>query len=235
MPAQLDPGNNRQFLSRQYCDAVAAAGGLPLILPLLEPASSLASVAEKLDGVLLTGSNSDLDPALYGEVRQPACGPAHPLRDQTDFFLLEAAFSCRRPVFAICYGMQSLNVFCGGSLIQDIPASPGAQVRHACPESGGNPCHKIHIFAGSTLEQIAGSCEIGVNSTHHQAINRPGQGLTAIAHADDGVIEAVIHTDPGQWILGVQWHPEKSFDRDRFSRRLFELFVACCRAVRGER
>jgi putative glutamine amidotransferase len=233
MPAQLDPGSDKQFLNRQYSDAVTAVGGLPLILPLVLPASSLRLLAERLDGILLTGSQSDLDPALYGAIRLEACGPVQPLRDQADFFLLETALERKIPVLAICYGIQSLNVFLGGSLIQDIPTSMDTRIRHNSPESGGDPCHEIRISPGSILDQIAGGGEIGVNSTHHQAVERPGQGLEVIARASDGVIESVAYTDPGQWILGVQWHPEKSFDRDTFSRKLFEHFVARCRAVRG--
>jgi len=233
MPAQLDPESDRQYLSRQYSDAIAAAGGLPLILPLVASASTLRSFAERLEGVLLTGSHSDVDPALYRAIRSDACGPVHPLRDQTDFFLLQTALERKIPVLAICYGIQSLNVFLGGSLIQDIPTSMDTRIRHNSPDSGGDPCHEVLISRGSILDQIAGSGVIGVNSTHHQAVARPGHGLEVIARASDGVIESLTYTDPGQWILGVQWHPEKSFDRDRVSRKLFEYFVARCRAVRG--
>jgi len=233
MPAQLDPGSDRQYLSRQYSDAIAAVGGMPLILPLLAPASSLRLLTERLDGILLTGSSSDVDPALYAAARMGVCGPAQPLRDQMDFFLLETSLRRRIPLLAVCYGIQSLNVFFGGSLIQDIPTSIDTTIRHNFPESDGLPCHEVKISPGSFLEQIAGSGEISVNSTHHQAVQRPGNGLKVIARASDGVIESVVHTDPAQWILGVQWHPEKSFDRDRLSRKLFEHFVARCRAVRG--
>jgi putative glutamine amidotransferase len=233
MPAQMDPGGDREYLSRQYPDAIEAAGGMPMILPLAASAASVLPLAERLDGILLTGSNSDLDPARYGAVRLEACGPAQPLRDPMDFFLLETALRRRIPVLAICFGIQSLNVFLGGTLIQDIPTLVGGPIRHDVPETNGNPCHTIRISAGSILEEIAASREIGVNSTHHQAIERPGKDLSVIARAPDGVIESVIHRDPAQYILGVQWHPEKSFGFDMFSRRLFEGFIARCRAVRG--
>jgi putative glutamine amidotransferase len=233
MPAQMDPGSDKQYLNRQYSDAVAAAGGLPIAIPLLEATGLIHSLTERLDGILLTGSNSDLNPELYGAARLDVCEPAQPLRDQMDFFLLETALRRKIPVLAICYGVQSLNVFLGGSLIQDISTAINTHVRHRAPESNGGPCHEIKISSGSILEQIVGLGEIRVNSTHHQAIDRPGHGLKAIARAFDGVIESVVHTDPGQWVLGVQWHPEKSFDHDIFSRKLFENFLARCRAVRG--
>ncbi len=233
MPAQMDPGRDKEYLCRQYPDAIEAAGGMPIILPLAASTDVVLPLAERLDGILLTGSNSDLDPARYGAVRLDTCGPAQPLRDQMDFFLLGIALSRRIPVLAICFGIQSLNVFLGGTLIQDIPTSVNGRIRHNAPQTNGSPCHEIGISAGSILERIAASREIRVNSTHHQAIDRPAKDLSVIARAADGVIESVVHRDPAQWILGVQWHPEKSFDRDRFSRRLFESFIARSRAIRG--
>jgi len=233
MPAQMDSGSDKQYLSRQYSDAVAAAGGMPLIIPLLAAPRSMRPMVESLDGLLLTGNNSDLDPALYGEERSEACGPTQPLRDQMDFFLLEAAFRRKIPVLAICFGVQSLNVFLGGSLIQDIPTAIETPIRHNTTQPDGNSGHEIRISAGSILEQIAAGSEARVNSTHHQAVKRAGRGLTVIARASDGIIESVAQTDPEPWILGVQWHPEKGFERDVFSRKLFEHFLARCRAVRG--
>ncbi len=233
MPAQLDPNDEKQYLSRHYSDAVALAGGLPITLPPLAEPESVRPLIENLDGLLLTGNSSDLDPSLYGAPRLSVCGPVQPLRDHMDFFLLDAAMKCEIPILAICFGVQALNVFLGGSLIQDIPTSVGKSIRHSNPESNGVPCHKIRISPGSILEKLAGGDEAMVNSTHHQAVDRPGQGLEVIAHAPDGVVESVFGTQRRQWILGVQWHPEKSFGCDDFSRKLFEHFLARCRAVRG--
>jgi len=234
MPAQMDPGSNTQYLSRNYPDAVDSAGGMPIILPLLAAAESMRSTAEGLDGILLTGSNSDLEPSLYGARRSDQCGPAQPLRDQMDFFLLDIAFKHKIPVLAICYGIQSLNAFCGGSLIQDIPSFLDTPVRHHDLKSGNPAVHKIEIYSGSVLEQIAGGTEVMVNSTHHQSIERTGKNLEVIARAPDGVIESVCYASRNQWILGVQWHPEKNFCCDIFSRKLFEFFLAHCRAAREE-
>jgi putative glutamine amidotransferase len=233
MPAQMDPNDEKQYLSRHYPDAVTAAGGLPIIIPLISAPQSVHPLADRVDGILLTGNHSDLDPALYGTGRLDACGPTEPFRDRMDFFLLETAMSRKIPILAICFGMQSLNVFLGGSLVQDIPTAIGSSIRHSNPESKGSPCHPILISSGSVLEEIAGGLDAMVNSTHHQAIERPGSGLKAIARAPDGVIESVFGTDQSHWILGVQWHPEKSFGCNTFSRNLFEYFLARCRAVRG--
>jgi len=233
MPVQMDPGDDRQYLCRSYSKAIEASGGFPVLIPLLDSVDSAIPIAEKLDGILLTGSNSDLDPGLYGALRLDVCGPAQPLRDRMDYALLETGMRRRIPVLAICYGIQSLNAFLGGSLIQDIPAAISTPIRHSNPESKGSPTHRIRIAAGTVLEQAAAGVEAMVNSTHHQAVDRPGRGLEVIARAPDGVIESVMGTNPDHWILGVQWHPEKSFGCDNFSKNIFMYFLARCRAARG--
>ncbi len=233
MPAQLDPNDDKQYLSRCYSDAIAAAGGLPVMITLLPAAESICPLAEKLDGVLLTGNDSDLDPALYHASRLDACGPAQPLRERMDFFLLETAMKRGIPVLGICFGFQLLNVFLGGTLIQDIPMEIGTSIRHSSLEAKSPAIHEIRIAPGSVLEKLAGGLGATVNSTHHQSIAQPGLGLEIIAWAPDGVIESVVGRNQSQWVLGVQWHPEKSFGCDEFSRNLFEYFLARCRAVRG--
>jgi putative glutamine amidotransferase len=230
MPSQMDPGGERQYLNRQYADAVAAAGGIPIILPLLETHESLSALTDNLDGILLTGSNSDIEPAHYQENRLECCGSSQPLRDKMDFFLLNIALRRKIPVLAICFGIQSLNVFFGGTLIQDSPAAVDTPIKHRSLESDGGQMHEIEIVAGSVLEEMAGGLKATVNSTHHQAINLPGQGLQVIAHAYDGIIESVAKSNHRPWMLGVQWHPEKNWDRDKISRNIFDAFLAQCRA-----
>jgi putative glutamine amidotransferase len=231
LPAQLAYEGNRQYLSRQYTDAVLASGGIPTIIPLLEDSDPIGELVGLLDGIILTGSASDVDPARYGARREERCGTVHPLRDQTDSLLLERARKRRTPLLAICYGIQSLNVFMGGTLIQDIPSAVHSSVQHGKPSQTGQPAHEIQILPGSLLEEAVGVLRMQVNSTHHQAINRVGSGLKAIAHAPDGIIEAVAGTDTDQWILGVQWHPEKCYADDRCSRIIFDLFISQCRAA----
>jgi putative glutamine amidotransferase len=233
MPAQMDPGEDLQYLSRHYADAVVKAGGAPVILPLTGARDPLGRLGRHLDGILLTGSHSDLDPALYGAARSEKCGPTRPERDRMDFLILEKAFQRRIPVLAICFGIQSLNVFCGGTLVQDIPACLGTGVRHGGFGPGQPAMHKIGISSGSVLEQIAGGADVVVNSAHHQAVDRPGKDLEVIARAPDGVVESVVCSSRNHWVLGVQWHPEKNFEQDGFSLKIFESFLAQCRAVRG--
>jgi putative glutamine amidotransferase len=232
MPMQMNPDDEKQYLSRMYSDAVAAAGGLPIMIPLFGSAGHMDPLIGHLDGLLLPGNDSDLDPSLYGVSRQDVCGPAQKLRDGTDFYLLKSAMKRKIPILAICFGIQSLNVFLGGSLIQDIPTSVGNSIQHS-NRRGKDPRHKIRISSGSVLEQLAGGLEATVNSTHHQAVDCLGRRLKVIAQAPDGVIESIFGTEPQHWILGVQWHPEKEFCSDDFSRRLFEHFLAHCRAARG--
>ncbi len=231
MPVRMDPGTDRQYLSRSYADAVSASGGTPVLLPLLQNPGLFSALAGDFDGILLTGNNADVEPARYGAKREAACGPAQPLRDQTDFVLLEAARQRRIPVLAICFGMQSLNVFCGGSLIQDIPSRLGTAVRHS--DSRSQFAHSVDFASGSLLNQLAGAAGAPVNSTHHQGLERIGDGLEVIARAPDGVVEAVVGTRPEQWVLGVQWHPEKSFGYDELSRRIFGSFLEQCRRYRA--
>lgn len=232
MPARMDPGEESQYLSRQYADAVSSSGGVPLILPLLEAPDLLRPVVDMLDGILLTGSASDHDPASFGAERRPECGPAQIIRDRTDSFLLSAAADNGVPVLAICFGLQSLNVHRGGSLLQDIAAERQTYIRHSQPETKGSPAHKVRFSPGSVLEELGGESEVAVNSTHHQAVDRLGRGLQVIAQAPDGIIEAVIGQEPGHWVLGVQWHPERSYSQDSLSRKIFDRFIDICRTTR---
>ena len=229
LPSRMDPGADNQYLSRQYADAILGAGGIPVIIPLLEKPSVIRGLTDTLDGVLLTGSSSDVDPRKYGADREPQCGPVQPLRDETDFQLLDIALSTRKPVLGICFGMQSLNVFMGGTLIQDIGSRVGTTIVHDNPGTEGRPAHGIEISPGSVLQELAGGLNADVNSTHHQAIDRVAPGLHVIARASDGVVESVINADSDRWILGVQWHPEKSYRYDLLSKRIFELFMSRCR------
>jgi putative glutamine amidotransferase len=228
MPARMDSGRERQHLSRQYGNSVFAAGGLPLIVPLVESPSETRKLASMLDGVLLTGSDSDVDPGRYGASRTPGCGPNQPLRDETDFLLLESAFERRVPVLGICFGLQSLNVFLGGTLIQDIGAAIRTGISHSGPEARDGAAHTVTLAPDSMLAALAGELEPWVNSSHHQAVDRPGRGLRVVANAPDGVVEGVVLDGGEQWVTAVQWHPERSFNKDLLSKRLFQTFVASC-------
>ncbi len=159
--------------------------------------------------------------------------PADPLRDETDRAILKHALAEKKPVLAICYGCQLLNVYLGGTLIQDLRAEIGTVTPHrkkdVGPEAKEDPIHGATLEAGSRLASIAGRTEAAVNSSHHQAIAQLGKNLHVTAHAPDGTIEAVEWTGDSNWVVGVQWHPERMPD-DPLAQRLFEQFVAAARA-----
>lgn len=229
---RLDPGTDTKYLKRYYAEAVVAAGGVPVLLPLIPDREYLAELAARLDGLMLSGSDSDVDPARYGEEPHPRLGPVYFERDETDLLLLELSEQRRLPLLAICFGLQSLNVARGGTLIQDI----AAQVPHAIKHERGTPhthfSHSIIIEPDSLLARLAGGERARVNSSHHQAIKDVGRDLRVIARAPDGIIEAVTDTREDRFVFGLQWHPEVGWERDNLSQAIFREFVEAARRER---
>lgn len=204
----------------QYAAAVEAVGGVPVKIPLAASPAEVAQLASSCEGVLLPGSGADVNPEKYGHTRIPECGPADPAREAVDELLIQDAANLHKPLFGICYGTQSWNVWRGGTLIQDLKTAvdhkPGRQVREA---------HRVSIKAESRIGKLLTETELVVNSSHHQAIDHPGDGLSVVAQSlDDGVIEAVEGTGD-QFVIAVQWHPERTFDSSPASRTLFTAFV----------
>jgi putative glutamine amidotransferase len=226
---RLDLAENTFYLRRYYAEAIAAAGGTPIHIPLLKERGALISLAERLDGVLLSGSDSDLHPALYGQEPRPKLGPVVDERDSTDLLMLEQAETRRLPVLGICFGMQSLNVSRGGSLIQDLESEVSGALKHEQDPPFDRTSHAIHIEANSLLEQLASSREAQVNSTHHQAVAEIGTNLRVVARAVDGVIEALEDTRSDRFVLGVQWHPEYHWEKNELSRAIFSSFISAAR------
>jgi putative glutamine amidotransferase len=216
----------------KYLEAVRQAGAEPVLVSMLFSSDELLQLAQTLDGVVLTGSPADVDPAHYGAARQPECADPDPDRDRTDFTLLEHAFADHKPVLAICFGIQSLNVFLGGTLIQDIPTEIGTTIEHEWEYEKGAPetFHAARIEPGSQLAQLAGSNEACVNSSHHQSVKELGRGLRIAARAADGVIEAVEWTGDSNWVMGVQWHPERMAATDALAQSLFRSLVSAAAA-----
>jgi putative glutamine amidotransferase len=235
-PTSTDIAYNQRSLP-QYVRAVEEAGGIavPLSLQTLNggrDASDWASCA----AILLPGSPADLDPLRYGQQPQKECAARDEAREAADNLLLRDAFDQGKPVLGICYGLQSLNVWRQGTLVQDLPHptpvdeaivnhEPGREVQSA---------HPVVVASGSRLSRItacSGEKRIPVNSSHHQAIDRPGDQLRVAATSPaDGVIEALEGADPEQFIVGVQWHPERSYESSAASRALFAAFVEAARA-----
>ncbi len=227
-PTSSNPEYNARALP-QYVDALKAAGAEPVVVPLHESQERVAKLLASVQGVLLPGSPHDVDPQRYGEARAAECADDDPARTAADELLLQDAFNLRKPILAICHGTQALNVWRNGSLIQDLKTGvnhrPGREVVEA---------HPVRIAQGSRLTRIlstAGEEEIEVNSSHHQAIRKPGDQLrvTAISPGD-GVIEAVELDAPEHFVLGVQWHPERTYAQKSSSRAIFSAFVGAAAA-----
>ncbi len=214
----------------QYERAVREAGGEPVIIPLAVTPREIAQAVKACDGVLLPGSPADVDPEKYGAPKHPDTAPADPLRDNTDELLLQDAYNMRKPVFGICYGLQSLNVWRSGTLNQAVPKA----VKHNAGSAVAR-AHQVEIDPGSKLAQIlrhenalpaSVDAAIPVNSSHHQSAETVGDGLRLVAWCpEDGVKEAVEGTSPDHFVLGVQWHPERTYDSEPASRAIFRTFI----------
>jgi len=222
---RLELATDRFYLGRHYSEAVEAAGGLPVHLPLIPNAEYIQSIMSGLDGLLLPGSDSDVDPMRYGRDPHPQLGHVVPEKDETDLMTLAEAERSRTPVFAICFGIQSLNVFRGGTLIQDIPSQWPNAIKHEQGPPRDRHSHRVRILEGSLLSQLAGADDAPVNSHHHQAIETVGRELVATAWDSDGLVEAVEDPRDDRFVMGVQWHPELAWDRDPLSRALFGRFI----------
>jgi putative glutamine amidotransferase len=210
---------------RHYLDAILWAGALPLMIPTLDDSEIIEEYVSRVHGILLPGSPTDIDPKHYGSAAHEKLGKLYPERDATDFAILDLAeYEKDLPVLGICFGIQSLNVHRGGSLVQDIPALVEKAVTHDEEDDKPGARHMIRIAQNSLIAQLASGSEMEVNSYHHQAIDKPGRNLRPVAFANDGVIEAVEDTT-GRFIVGVQWHPERGWREDPFSKALFSKFI----------
>jgi putative glutamine amidotransferase len=222
---RLELETDRFYLSRHYSEAVEAAGGAPVHISLIPRRDYISAVMEELDGVLLPGSDSDIDPLRYGEEPHPALGSVHPVKDETDLLVLEEIEKRALPLFAICFGMQVLNVSRGGTLIQDIASQVPAAIKHQQGVPRDRASHAIKLGKSTVLSSIAGDPSALVNSHHHQAVAKVGRNLVATAWSSDGLIEAVEDSRPERFVIGVQWHPELGWKEDRLSQALFSRFI----------
>ena len=190
-----------------YNEAVAQLGGLPLMVGNLDPALAGEYLADA-DGLILTGG-VDVDPSFYGEEPHPMLGIVDLPRDHFELALYHAARARGVPVLGVCRGHQLINVAAGGTLVQHLPAL-GKTVQHEQMEIGGAPSHGVALEPGSRLAHAFNAERVRTNSYHHQAVDRVGDGLRVVGRSADGIVEAIEQTE-GSFVLGVQWHPEMSF------------------------
>jgi putative glutamine amidotransferase len=249
---------DREYAERslpQYERAVEMAGGEPVRIPLDQPPAEVMRLIERCDAVLLPGSKADVDPAKYDAARDPQTSSPDAGRDTVDELLLQDAYNMRKPILGICYGLQILNVYRTGTLVQHIQspvkhdAGRKVAVAHNVEVESGSKLEKIaraegegHGFsrAAQTVKQRASAPEgqplvVPVNSSHHQAADVVGDGLRVVARSSqDGVIEALEGTSPDHFVLAVQWHPERSVDEDEPSRAIFRALIEAAK-VRHEK
>jgi putative glutamine amidotransferase len=243
MPHSLD----REYAERaipQYERAVEQAGGEPVRIPLDQSQAEVMKLIENCDGVLLPGSNADVDPARFSAPRSPHTAAADPRRDALDDLLLQDAYDKRKPILGICYGLQSLNVYRAGSLIQHIPDFLPEDLRTRVDHEAGRKvavAHAVEIATDSKLAEIVNrkgpkgqKLIVPVNSSHHQSVDSIGDGLSIAARCpDDGIIEALEGTSPDHFVIAVQWHPERSVDLDEPSRAIFRALVEAAKPEAG--
>jgi putative glutamine amidotransferase len=216
-----DPPQSEMALGIVYARAVENAGGLPVVLPPLEPAA-IPALVDSLSGICLSGG-PDLDPSAYAAAPDAHLGPVEPDLDAFEFAVARRADQLGIPVLGICRGCQALNVARGGTLHQHLPDVTDGSVAHRQTASGREPTHTVRIDPASRLAGIVGAEELAVNSFHHQAVDQLGRGLRAVAWAPDGVVEA-IESDGSSLYLGVQWHVETLVHFDRHAA-LFDALV----------
>ena len=212
------------FLRARYIRAIEELGGIPLILPLVAGPAARRRLLEGVDGLLLTGSGPDLPPRLYGERQRYKFPLVSERRANFELELVHQARQRDLPLLGICGGMQTVNVACGGSLFQDIPAQVPQALEHRQKTKAIHVSHPVSVAPKSLLRKIVKQARLMVNSSHHQSVKTVAPSLTASAIAPDGIIEA-IESPAHRFLLAIQWHPEFLFDRHTLHRRLFEALL----------
>lgn len=233
----LDP-HPFHMVGEKYATAVRdGANALPMLIPALGDTVDADTVLSRLDGLLLTGSPSNVEPHHYdGEPSRP--GTMHdPHRDETTLRLIDRALETGVPMFAICRGYQELNVVLGGSLHQHVEEQPGYHRHNENPDDPLDvqygPSHEVHLVEGGMLHRLAGTDTVAVNSLHSQGVARLADGVTVEAVADDGLIEGFVVDGATAFALAVQWHPEWKVTENEFSTAIFNAFGDACREYAG--
>jgi putative glutamine amidotransferase len=227
VPTSSNPSYNERCW-KQYAAAISSLGGEPVAIPLGLPPAETAQLANSCAGIVLPGSPADVHPQKYGQHAHAETAPADFGREATDELLLQDAFHLHKPILGICFGLQMMNVWRGGSLVQHLQT----ELAHSPLEDQVTIEHALQLQADAQLlpELARSEADPVINSSHHQAVDLPGDGLRVAARAADGVVEALEGTQlEEQFVLGVQWHPERSFAMNETSRNIFSAFLEAAR------
>ena len=211
------------YVHQDYHKSVTLCGGLPMILPYVNPELAIEMV-QLCNGIILSGGE-DIDPYFYGQEPQKNLEVTTPERDEVEIALVKYALQSQIPILAICRGIQLLNVALGGTLIQDISSSVNKSLQHFQKVERKRDTHWVRIERDSQLYKIFGEDQVRVNSLHHQAIDCLAPELKVVARASDGIIEAVEHTSAPSFVIGVQWHPESLASSQPLMKELFYQFI----------
>ncbi len=226
---RLESPTRRFYLGRDYSEALAALGAIPVHISLIPNADYIENLLTGLDGILLPGSDSDVNPLIFDEEPHPRLKNVVPEKDKTDLMVLKSCETHKIPVLAICFGMQVLNVSRGGTLIQDIDTQTESSIKHDQGIPLERNSHSIEVNGDGILSRLITNGNTLVNSHHHQAVKKTGENLKVTAWAKDGIVECIEDTREDRFALGVQWHPELSWKTDELSKGIFREFEVAAR------
>lgn len=220
------PGYKRSYVNDDYVQSILRAGGIPIILPIIEDKETIQNCIEKLDGIILSGGH-DVNPLLYNEEPNVKLTQIFPERDEFDFELIKLAKEKKISILGICRGMQILNTYHGGSNYQDNSYCESSYVKHWQGHTPSLASHTVNVSEESRFYDIFGS-NILVNSFHHQSVKKVGTGLIATVKAKDGIVE-LIESDSDLFMVGFQWHPEMMSSSNNKMQNVFVKFIESCK------